>query len=146
MDALLAEAGLAGLFTLSLLASTILPLGSEWLLVLLLAKGFPPAACVLTASVGNTLGALSLWWMGLYGWRWLKKRKNLDPQRQERASRLYRRLGSWSLLLAWLPVIGDGLCLVAGAAGLGWRPFLLLVAAGKTGRYLFVTALTLQLI
>ncbi|RME34087.1 MAG: DedA family protein [Deltaproteobacteria bacterium] len=146
MDASFAEAGLAGLFLLSLLASTILPLGSEWLLVLLLTQNVPPTACLLTASVGNTLGALTLWWMGLYGWQWLRQRKTFDPGRQKQARRLYRRFGSWSLLLAWLPLVGDGLCLLAGAAGMDWRRFLVLVGTGKTLRYLFVTLVTLQLI
>lgn len=146
MDAFLAEAGLAGLFLVSLLAATILPLGSEWLLVLLLTQELSPTACVLTASAGNTLGALTLWWMGLYGGRWLKNRKSFDPQKQEKASHLYRRFGSWSLLLSWLPLVGDGLCLLAGAAGLEWRRFLILAGTGKTLRYLFVTLATLKLI
>ncbi len=147
MQELLLAGGLPALFLLSLLASTILPLGSEWLLVALLMAGKPAFACVTAASVGNALGALTLWWMGRYGAGWFDRRQRAGHRPGGRRARdWFRRYGAWSLLLSWLPLIGDGLCLAGGASRLPWPRFLVLVATGKTLRYLFVAAVTRQLL
>ena len=137
--------GLPALFLLSFLASTLVPLGSEWLLVVLLLKGVDPAAAVTTATVGNWLGACTTWAIGVWGGPFLIRRLlRVSPDDEERAERFYSRYGSWSLLLSWLPVVGDPLCLVGGLLRVGFLQFSLLVFAGKLARYIAVAWLTLH--
>ncbi len=136
MEEFLLAHGLPALFLLSFLASTLLPLGSEWLLAALLLQGGDPVAAVLLATLGNTLGALTTYGVGLWGGPLLtEKFLRIDAAARQRAERFYRRFGEWSLLLSWLPVIGDPLCLAGGLLRIGVGRFLLLVAAGKLFRY-----------
>jgi len=133
--------GLPGLFGLSFLAATLVPLGSEWLVAALVVKGVDALTTVAVATAGNVLGSLSTYLIGLYGASWLVDRVlRIGAAKQEKARGFFRRYGSWSLLLAWLPVIGDPLCLVAGAMGFSLVRFTLLVAAGKAARYGLVAA------
>lgn len=136
--------GYPALFLLSFLAATLLPLGSEWLLAALLLQGFDPTASVLLATLGNSLGALTTYAIGLWGGPWLIRRLlRIGEAELQRAERCYARYGSWSLLLAWLPVVGDPLCLVGGLLRVGCGRFMLLVTIGKFGRYLLVALATL---
>ena len=145
MHDLLVNHGLPALFLLSFLASTLLPLGSEWLLVLLLANRTDPVAAVATATAGNWLGACTTWGVGVWGGPFLIRRLlRLSAADEERAERLYTRYGSWSLLFSWLPVVGDPLCLVGGLLRVGFLRFSLLVVAGKLARYAAVAWLALR--
>ena len=144
MPALLTEHGLLSLFLLSVCASTLLPLGSEWLLVALLLDGIDPVATVLLASLGNSLGAVTSYLIGYGGSRWLsEKLLRVTPEQQRKAHNWFDRYGRWSLLLSWLPLIGDPLCLVAGSLRHRFVSFILLVGVGKTARYAVLAALTL---
>lgn len=139
----LQQPGYPALFILSFLASTLLPIGSEWLLVLMLVKGYPLAATVATATFGNCLGAVTTWVIGIYGGEWLIGRVlRISPQQLEKARAYYRRYGIFSLFFSWLPVIGDPLCLVGGIMRISFWPFLLLVSSGKLARYLATAWLT----
>ncbi|MDX9709411.1 MAG: YqaA family protein [Trichloromonas sp.] len=139
MEEFLIAHGYPALFLLAFLASTLLPLGSEWLLAVLVLKGFDPVASVLTATLGNTLGALTTYGIGLWGGPLLVERVlRIDAAARARAERFYARYGRWSLLASWLPVVGDPLCLVGGILRVGAFPFVLLVAAGKLARYAVV--------
>ncbi len=145
MDALIAEHAWLALFVLSFLAATLIPLGSEWLLVLLLVDGQSPMPLIALATAGNSLGACSTYAIGLYGGPWLvRKVLRIDDEQQRRAENFYCRYGSWSLLLSWLPVIGDPLCLAGGVLRVGFARFVVLVASGKLVRYAAVGWLTLQ--
>jgi len=127
------------LFAISFLAATVVPLGSEWLLIALLLQGLAPVPLVLTATAGNFLGALTTYLIGLYGGLWLIRRLlRIDERAQQRAERFFQRYGSWTLLLAWLPVIGDPLCLAGGLFRVPLFRFSLLVILGKLGRYAFI--------
>jgi membrane protein YqaA with SNARE-associated domain len=135
------QPGYLSLFFLSFLASTLLPLGSEWLLVMMVAGGYDPVAAVAVATVGNYLGAVATYLIGIGGGTWLvEKVMRVSPQQQERAQSYYRRYGVYSLLLSWMPIVGDPLCLVAGMLKINFGLFTLLVASGKLARYV-VTAL-----
>jgi membrane protein YqaA with SNARE-associated domain len=113
MTDLLISYGYPTLFLLSFLASTILPLGSEWMLVALLVNGHDPLFSVAVATAGNTLGACTTYIVGLYGGPFLIGRVlRISDETRQKAERLYGRYGSWSLLLSWVPVLGDPLCLV----------------------------------
>ncbi|MGL4209333.1 MAG: YqaA family protein [Candidatus Adiutrix sp.] len=135
-----------GLFGAAFLAATILPAQSELLLSgLLLAAYQPPWALILVASLGNILGATLNWLMGLYSLRLMRfkwfplKRKSLKIGR-----RWYRKYGRWSLLLSWVPIIGDPITVVAGVLREPLWSFLLIVTVAKTGRYLFLAAVVLH--
>ena len=139
MHDLLVSHGLPALFFLSFLASTLVPLGSEWLLVVLLLNRTDPLAAVAVATVGNWLGACTTWAGGVWGGPVLIRRLlRVSPAAEERAETFYHRYGSWSLLLSWLPVIGDPLCLVGGLLRVGFLRFSLLVFIGKLARYAVV--------
>ncbi len=136
MEAFLTEQGLPALFILSFLAATLLPLGSEWLLLVLISHGEIPALAVGVATCGNTLGAITTYLIGLYGGPLLAERVlRIDAAARQRAEARYSRFGSWSLLLSWLPVIGDPLCLVGGLLRVPAGRFVLLVGSGKLLRY-----------
>jgi membrane protein YqaA with SNARE-associated domain len=136
MERLLVDWGLPALVGVSFLAATLLPVASEWLLAALVANGAEPSLAVGLATLGNTLGALTTWAVGLWGSAWLGERVlRIGAAERRRARRWYHRWGSWSLLLAWLPVVGDPLCLAAGLMREPLWRFTLLVAAGKAARY-----------
>ena len=136
--------GLPALFLLSFLASSIIPVGSEWLLVILLLNGSDPVTTVITASTGNWLGACTTWAIGVWGGPYLIRRVlRLSPADEVRATQFYARFGSWSLLLSWLPVIGDPLCLAGGVLRVRFLRFSILVFSGKLARYITVAWLTL---
>jgi membrane protein YqaA with SNARE-associated domain len=137
--------GYPALFLVSFLAATLLPLGSEWLLATLLLKGFDPVLSVALATLGNTLGAITTYGIGLWGGPVLIERVlRIDAAARQRAERFYARFGSWSLLLSWLPVIGDPLCLAGGVLRVGFGRFVTLVTVGKFARYLGVALLFLE--
>lgn len=145
MEQFLVSHGYPALFALSFLASTLIPLGSEWLLVAMLLNGSDPLLTVAVATLGNTLGAGTTWAIGIYGSAFLIRRVlRIDAAAETSAARFYRRYGAWSLLFSWLPVIGDPLCLVGGVLGVGLGRFSLLVFTGKLTRYAALTWLTLE--
>jgi len=139
------QPGYAALFLVSFMASTLLPLGSEWLLVMMLVNGFDPVATVGAATAGNYLGAVTTYLIGMYGGHWLvEKVLRVSPEQQERASSHYRRYGSFSLFFSWLPVIGDPLCMVGGVMRINFGIFTLLVLSGKFARYAITAFITMR--
>lgn len=138
------DAGLLALFGVSFLASTVLPLGSEWLLVTVLLRSTEPWLPVAVATLGNSLGALTTYLLGRWGGTWfIAKILRLSAAERQRAEGWFHRYGSWSLLLTWVPVIGDPLCLAAGGLRTALGRFLLLMVAGKLARYAVVAWLVL---
>ncbi len=145
MEQLLLEHGYPALFLLSFLASTLLPLGSEWLLAVLILNGFDSSIVVLVATVGNSCGALTTYAIGLWGGPFLVQRiLRISHESQQRAEQYFSRYGSWALLFSWVPVLGDPLCLAAGILRTRFWRFLLLVTAGKFVRYLIVAKLVVE--
>jgi membrane protein YqaA with SNARE-associated domain len=131
-----------GLFLSAFLAATVLPVSSEAVLAGLLAtRTGDPLALFLVATVGNTLGSVVNWLLGR-GIARFRERPwfPVSPQRYDAASRQFARYGVWSLLFAWLPVVGDALTLVAGALRVRLLPFVVLVAIGKAARYAMILA------
>lgn len=127
------------LFASAFLAATILPFYSEVMLFALLREGGDPVVLVLIATLGNTLGAVVNWVLGRYllhfqGRRWFY----FSSAQIEKAQRWFQRYGFWSLLLAWMPVGGDALTLIAGVMKVRMWLFLLLVGTGKALRYVSV--------
>jgi membrane protein YqaA with SNARE-associated domain len=138
-----ALAAYGGLFAAAFLAATLLPAQSEALLAALLLGGqYPAPALVAVAGAGNVAGSLVNYALGrgiarFSGRRWWP----VSPAALARAQGFYARHGRWVLLLSWLPVVGDPLTLVAGILRERLAVFLLLVAAGKVGRYAVLAAL-----
>jgi len=127
--------GLWGLFLSAFLASTLLPGGSEGVLLWLHHRqAASPTALLLAATAGNTLGGLSSWLIGY----WLRRRfpgKALEDPRRRRALAWLERHGAPLLLLSWLPILGDPLCVAAGWLRISaWRSALF-IALGKGARY-----------
>jgi membrane protein YqaA with SNARE-associated domain len=138
----------AGLFLAALLAATIIPAQSEAVLVGLLITGkYDPWLLVSVASVGNVLGSVVNWLLGY----WIQKLKHkkwfpIKPQSLARAVAWYQRYGRWSLLLSWVPIIGDPLTVAAGVMREKLGIFILLVSAAKLGRYCVLAVVTLKLL
>jgi len=131
------------LFSSAFLAATILPFYSEVVLFALLRDGGDPVILVVIATLGNTLGAVVNWWLGRFLLHFQDRRWfYFKPEQIERAQRWFQRYGFWSLLLAWAPVVGDALTLIAGIMKVRLWLFLLLVGIGKAVRYISVVYLT----
>ncbi|WP_062382883.1 YqaA family protein [Pseudomonas abietaniphila] len=129
--------GYIGLFFSAFGAATLLPLQSEAVLVALLwAKQHPSWALLLVATIGNVLGSMVNWVLGRYMERWRDKRWfPVSAKRLEGVQNTYHRYGRWSLLLSWVPIIGDPLTLVAGLMREPLWSFLALVTFAKATRY-----------
>jgi membrane protein YqaA with SNARE-associated domain len=133
----LPQYGLATVFVVSLISATLLPMASVpavYGLVKLNPELFWPALIVATA--GNTAGGAITYWMG-YGAERAYEAYAHRPPTEARALKWLERFGPKACLLAWLPVIGDPLCAVAGWLRLPFWPCLLYMAIGKFARYLF---------
>jgi membrane protein YqaA with SNARE-associated domain len=136
-----------GLFSAAFLAATLVPAQSEALLVgLVMTDRHPIAALLAVATIGNVAGSLVNYLLGRFIERFRRKPWfPVSPASLEKASGWYRRYGLWSLLLSWMPVIGDPITLVAGVLRTPVLPFLVLVTIAKFGRYAVLAAVTLGL-
>lgn len=133
------EVGLVSVFLVSFLSATLLPLGSEPTLFAVV-KANPSlfGLAIAVATLGNTLGGMVNYWMG-YG-----ARLALARERSTRWFGWLQRFGAKTLLLAWVPGIGDVLCTVAGWMKLPSWSCALYMAAGKFVRYVIVTMVLLR--
>lgn len=132
------------LFAASFLAATIFPAQSEAVLAGFHLTGtYSTMLLVLVATTGNVLGSCVNWWLGRYlvhfkNYKWFP----IKETQLEQATYHYQRYGIWTLLLAWVPVIGDPLTIIAGMLRTNILLFIGLVTIGKAGRYIaIVTAL-----
>ena len=131
--------GLSTVFVVSFISATLLPLGSEPVvfgLVKLNPALFWPA--ILVATVGNTLGGAVTWAMGLASCKVVGHYQH--SKSHLKALDWLGRLGPKACLLAWLPVVGDPLCAVAGWLKLPFWPCVAYMAIGKLIRYVLMTA------
>ncbi|RTP23695.1 YqaA family protein [Enterobacter roggenkampii] len=130
---------LASLFASSFLSATLLPGNSEVVLVAMLLSGVSqPWLLVVIATMGNSLGGLTNVILG----RFFPLREK--SRWQEKAVGWLKRYGAATLLLSWMPVIGDLLCLLAGWMSISWGPVLFFLCLGKALRYVLVAWATLQ--
>jgi len=130
---------LLSLFSSSFLSATLLPGNSEVVLVaMLISHVSQPWLLVVIATMGNSLGGLTNVILG----RFFPQRKT--SRWQEKATNWLKRYGAAALLLSWVPVIGDLLCLLAGWMRLSWGPVVIFLCLGKALRYLAIAFVTLQ--
>ena len=135
----LPQFGLSSVFVVSFVSATLLPMGSEpavFGLIKLSPHLFWPTIGV--ATLGNTLGGALTWWMGLASHKVVDRYQH-SPHHL-RALAWLEKLGPKACLLAWLPVVGDPLCAVAGWLKLPFWPCVIYMAIGKGARYLMMTA------
>ena len=135
--------GYVSLFVVAFAAATILPISSEAVLSALVASdGFDLSLMIAIASLGNTIGACVSWALGRYCLRWQEKRWfPISTAGLERGTKWFRRYGLFALLFSWVPIVGDPLTVVASIFRVRFFWFLLIVAAGKTARYIVVAAI-----
>lgn len=138
------ELGYIGIFIAAFMAATVLPLSSEVVLSAMLLGGWPPAPLIVVATTGNILGALTNYALGYWsGEAVIKRWLRLSDVEMSRAQNRFAKYGVLSLCLAWLPIIGDPLTVMAGILRVKLRWFLLLVSIGKCLRYVVVSYLIL---
>ena len=128
------------LFIISFLAATILPFSSELTLAGMMGtSSYDNLLLLIVASFGNILGSVVNWFLGFYS-RNLSKKKwfPFKDEKIEKSSKWFNKFGRWSLLFAWVPIIGDPLTLAAGLLKVKFTEFLILVTIGKVSRYLVI--------
>jgi len=137
---LFSELGLWGLGLSAFLAATLLPLSSELVLSALLLASENPLTIIVIATFGNVVGSIVNYLIGRWGadsllHRWFK----LTQQQTDKAELQFNRYGKWSLLFAWVPIIGDPLTFIAGVLKVNFGLFILLVTTGKLSRYWIIS-------
>lgn len=130
------------IFTISLLAATLLPLSSEATLLYYRERD-DIWMLFLFAGFGNVLGSIINYFIGKKGTEYLLKRKKLSATAIEKSEVYFQKYGIYALLFSWLPIIGDPLTFVAGSLHYDIKRFIAIVSLAKFGRYcillLFVT-------
>jgi len=131
-----------GLFLNAFIAATLLPAFSELSFAALLAAGEgTPALLFASVTTGNILGATVNYWLGVrlvdfQDHKWFP----FTPAQISHATARFNKYGKWSLLFAWLPIVGDPITLIAGVMRTEFRVFLILVTFGKAARYAVIWA------
>ena len=135
--------GYLSLFTISFLAATILPFSSELILASMLSiENYNRILLIVFSSLGNILGSVFNWVLGFFFIKLQNKKWFPFKEKQILKSSLwFEKYGKWSLLFAWVPIIGDPLTFVAGTMKTKFLTFIILVSVGKIARYLFISLL-----
>ena len=128
------------LFSISFLAATVLPFSSELTLAgLISTSNYDNLLLLVVASFGNVLGSVFNWSLGFYSRNLTTKKWFPFKETQiERSSKWFSKFGKWSLLFAWVPIVGDPLTFVAGLLRVRFLDLIILVAIGKVSRYLII--------
>jgi len=134
--------GYIGLFAASFLAATIVPFSSEVVLVGLYLEGFDPFFLVLVASLGNWLGGMTSYLLGLLGKEdWLVKFFGVKKEKVLGFSGSVKKYGYYSALLCWLPVVGDVIAVALGFFRVKVVPVAVFMLIGKMLRYIVLVML-----
>ena len=133
---LITNFGYLGLFLISFLAATLLPLGSEAAVTLMAIAEFNPSRILIVATIGNSLGALTNYLVGKWGAAFIfTKYIQVDQSTLEKLEKVYGRWGAPVLFFAWLPFVGDPLTVAAGVLRVNIYVFTFWVVLGKLFRY-----------
>ena len=133
------------LFIVSFLSATLLPLGSEALLLYDIRQNHMLWLLWIVASLGNTLGSMFNYWLGLKGEVYLEDKGFLSKEKMRKSRSFFARYGGWTLLLSWVPIIGDPLTFMAGVFRYNFKCFALIVFVAKSLRYAAVIFLASNL-
>lgn len=124
------------LFVVSFASATLLPMGSEVLLLYDISLGYSLVWIWLVATLGNTLGSVVNYILGYKGEEYLESKDYLQKETISKYKHYFQRYGGWLILLAWMPIIGDPITFIAGVLKYRFRYFVLLVTISKGMRYL----------
>ena len=135
-------------FLSAFVAATLLPAQSEAVLSFyILSAPQTVFALILVATVGNVLGSVVNWVVGFYATRFQNRKWfPATPSQMQRAEKFYRKYGRYSLLLGWVPFIGDPITVIAGVLREPIFSFLLLVTIAKSARYIALSLIVLEMI
>lgn len=126
------------LFSTAFISATLFPLGSEALLIYDITQGYNIYLLLLFATLGNSLGSVVNYYLGLKGEEYLISKNILSEKYIEVFKKYFDKYGSICILFAWLPIIGDPITFVAGILKYDFKKFIILVTISKFLRYLFV--------
>ena len=126
------------LFAVSFASATLLPMGSEVLLLYDISLGYSLVWIWLFATLGNTLGSVVNYILGYKGEEYLESKDYLQKESISKYKHYFQRYGGWLILLAWMPIIGDPITFIAGVLKYKFRYFVILVTISKGIRYMVV--------
>lgn len=126
------------LFFSAFVSATLFPLGSEALLIYDITQGYNIYLLLLFATIGNSLGSLVNYFLGLKGEEYLVSKKFLNEKYIKVSKKFFDKYGAFSLLLSWVPIIGDPITFIAGVLKYDIKKFIVLVVIAKFARYLFL--------
>ena len=126
------------LFFVSFISATLFPLGSEALLIYDIKEGYNIYLLLFFATLGNSLGSIINYFLGLKGEGYLINKNLLSEKYILKAKNYFDKYGGFSILFSWLPIIGDPITFVAGVLKYDFKKFLILVIVAKFSRYLFL--------
>ena len=134
------------LFLTSFLASTIIPLGSEGLVVYLITQGHSIGPVVIIASIGNYLGACTTYLLGWVGReKYLKKYLRMKQSELKKGEQIFEKYGPPILLFTWVPLVGDAIAAIGGIFKINFVVFSIYVFIGKFIRYLAVAYIAMSI-
>lgn len=131
------------LFLSALISATLFPLGSEALLIYDINEGYNLYLLLFFATLGNVIGSVINYYLGLKGEEYLESKGHLKKEKLEKYKDFFSKYGGYSLLLSWMPIIGDPITFIAGILKYDLKKFLILVTIAKFGRYLFLAFIVL---
>lgn len=109
------EWGYVGLFISALIAGSILPFSSEAVMVVLVKMGLDPVFCILCASIGNTLGGMTCYWIGHLGkMQWIEKYLKVKPEKIDEMTHFLQGKGALMAFFAFLPYVGEAIAITLG--------------------------------
>ena len=135
------------LFASSFSSSKILPGHSELTLTAFITqREYETIYLIIVTSIGNVLGSIVNWYLGLYFIKFKNKKWfPFNEKNMNNSSKWFLKYGKWSLLLSWVPFVGDGLTLIAGVLKVPLYEFVLLVTVAKVTRYVFVAMMAISI-
>jgi len=126
------------LFFSALISATLFPLGSEALFIYDIKEGYNIYLLLLFATLGNSLGSIINYFLGLKGEEYLIEKKLLNEKYINISKKYFDKYGFITILFSWLPIIGDPITFVAGILKYDFKKFMILVVISKFSRYLFI--------
>lgn len=127
--------GYVGLFLAAFFSATVLPMNSEAVLLVLLTKNFDPVACLLIATIGNSLGGFTNYWIGLLGSPLWFKRFGFQEKKLISFESKIQKYGYWLAFFSWIPFLGDPLTIALGFFRVSFWRVAMLIVLGKFLRY-----------
>ena len=131
--------GYIGLFISALVAGSILPFSSEVVLTILVQMGADPTLCLISASVGNTIGGLLCYWLGYLGnMEWIERWLKIEKQKMDKVSGFVKRYGAMMGLFGVLPWVGEAIIVLLGLMRANVYVTTITMFIGKFVRYLLI--------